>query len=121
MPKKIDFPVQRKAQIRDALRETGLLIAAARKQKGWSQSDLGQRLGDIDRRHVSAMERGDPNASIGLVVAALWLLDLPLLATLPEAGRSAASRSFFTGVGLPRVRRNGTKWQNHPDEIDNDF
>lgn len=121
MPKKIDSPIHRKAQIRDALCETGLLIAEARKERGWSQSDLGQRLGDIDRRHVSAMEKGDPNVGVGLVVAALWLLDLPLLATLPESNRPPAGVRFLADAGLPRRRRANTRKRTRPEEIDNDF
>lgn len=120
MPKKVDSPVHRKAQIRDALRETGLLIATARKERAWSQSDLGQRLGDIDRRHVSAMEKGDPNVGVGLVVAALWLLDLPLLATLPEYS-SPANVHFLADTGRPRLQRANVRKRTRPQEIDNDF
>lgn len=112
MPKKIDTAIQIKPQIRDALRDAGRLIAEARKGKGWSQTDLGSRLGDIDRRHVSAMEKGDPNVSFGLVAATLWLLDLPILATLPEAGRPDTRSRLLTGTGARRIR---------PEEVDNDF
>ncbi|AFT69551.1 Transcriptional regulator, XRE family protein [Alloalcanivorax dieselolei B5] len=121
MPKTVDSPIHRKAQIRDALCETGALIAAARKERGWSQTDLGQRLGDVDRRHVSAMEKGDPNVGVGLVVAALWLLDLPLLATLPKPDGSAAKGHFRVGESLPRFRRAASKRRIRPEEIDNDF
>lgn len=118
MPKNVDSPIHRKAQIRDALRDTGQLIAAARKERGWSQTNLGQRLGDVDRRHVSAMEKGDPNVGVGLVVAALWLLDLPLLATLPD---SPSGGLFLADPGLLRARRTSTRKRTRPTEIDNDF
>ncbi|ASK33280.1 transcriptional regulator [Alcanivorax sp. N3-2A] len=121
MPKKVDFSIQRKAQIRDALRDTGRLITEARKQRGWSQSDLGQRLGDVDRRHVSALEKGDPNVGVGLVVAALWLLDLPLLATLPGPNRSPTGGLFLADPGLARARPARARKRIRPTEIDNDF
>ena len=70
MPRTVDSPVYQKAQVLDALRDTGALIAEARKARGWSQTDLGARLGKVDRRHVSALEKGDPKVDVGLVVAA---------------------------------------------------
>lgn len=112
MPKKVDSSIQTKPQIRDALREAGHRIAEARKRKGWSQSDLGGRLGDIDRRHVSAMEKGDPSVGFGLVVATLWLLDLPILATLPGADRPDRGGRFVSRGGVRRIR---------PEDVDNDF
>ena len=45
MPRTVDSPIYQKAQILDALRDTGALIAEARKARGWSQTDLGARLG----------------------------------------------------------------------------
>ncbi|EKF72815.1 hypothetical protein A11A3_16782 [Alcanivorax hongdengensis A-11-3] len=122
MPKKVDTAILRKAQIRNALHDTGLLIAEARKARGWTQSQLGQRLGDIDRRHISAMEKGDPNVGVGLVVSALWLLDLPLLATLPEQDVTAqAMRPYPANPGLVRAARARSKKPTRPREIDNDF
>lgn len=75
-------------QVKDAIKDTGALIEAARKERGWSQSDLGDRLGGVDRRQISAMESGNPSVDFGLVVSALWLLNVPILANLacPEKG-----------------------------------
>ena len=83
MPKSIEAQTYNIPQIQDALKATGELIAAARKERKWSQSELGKRLGGVDRRHISALESGDPAADFGLVVSALWVLNLPLLSTLP--------------------------------------
>lgn len=83
MPKSIEAQTYQIRQVNDALKATGRLISVARKQRKWSQSHLGDRLGGVDRRHISALEKGDPNAEFGLVVSALWLLDIQALATLP--------------------------------------
>jgi transcriptional regulator with XRE-family HTH domain len=83
MPKSIEAQTYSIRQVQDALKMTGELIAVARKERKWSQSELGKRLGGVDRRHISALESGDPGADFGLVVSALWVLNLPLLSTLP--------------------------------------
>lgn len=90
MPKSIETQTYDIRQVQDALKVTGKLIAAARKERKWSQSELGKRLGDVDRRHISALERGDPGVDFGLVVSALWLLNLPLLSTLPLSGQESS-------------------------------
>jgi transcriptional regulator with XRE-family HTH domain len=83
MPKSIEAQTYQIRQVNDALKATGRLISIARKHRKWSQSQLGDRLGGVDRRHISALEKGDPNAEFGLVVSAFWLLDIQALATLP--------------------------------------
>lgn len=87
MPKSIEAQTYNIRQVQDALKVTGELIAVARKERNWSQSELGKRLGGVDRRHISALESGDPAADFGLVVSALWVLGLPLLSTLPLSGQ----------------------------------
>jgi len=78
------------SQVKDAIKDTGALIEAARKERGWSQSDLGDRLGGVDRRQISAMENGNPSVDFGLVVSALWLLNVPILANLAYPDKSAS-------------------------------
>jgi transcriptional regulator with XRE-family HTH domain len=92
MPKSVEAQTYHIRQVRDALSETGELIEATRKERGWSQSELGKRLGGIDRRHISALEKGDANTDFGLVVSALWILDIPVLETL-KTHRGAHARS----------------------------
>ena len=83
------------SQVKDAINDTGALIEAARRERGWSQSDLGDRLGGVDRRQISAMESGNPSVDFGLVVSALWLLNVPILANLVYPGRSSyATRNY---------------------------
>lgn len=135
MPRPIDAQTYNLPQVQDALRETGELIEAARKARGWSQSELGQRLGGIDRRHVGTMEKGDANTDFGLVVGALWVLDVPVLETLitgreahpsprlpgsravttRHVARPGVSKRSAHGVGLKRARRSRKR------VIDNDF
>ena len=90
MPKSIEVQTYNIRQVQDALKVTGGLIATARKERKWSQSELGKRLGSVDRRHISALESGDPAADFGLVVSALWVLNLPLLSTLPLSGQESS-------------------------------
>jgi len=134
MPKSIEAQTYNIRQVQDALKLTGELIAAARKERKWSQSELGKRLGGVDRRHISALESGDPAADFGLVVSAFWVLGLPLLATLPLSGQESSgtvsslldaavrlsSRSGLRASGS--VTRNvGAHGKGGKKEIDNDF
>ena len=121
MPRTVDSPIYQKAQILDALRDTGALIAEARKARGWSQTDLGGRRGKVDRRHVSALEKGDPKVDVGLVVAALWLLDLPLLATLPQPGHAAPTGYYRVAESRAGARRPASRRRFRPQDVDNDF
>ena len=121
MPRTVDSPIYQKAQVLDALRDTGALIAEARKARGWSQTDLGARLGKVDRRHVSALEKGDPKVDVGLVVAALWLLDLPLLATLPEPGQPTPKGYYRVAESRAGARRPTSRRRFRPQDVDNDF
>ncbi|GGY86192.1 helix-turn-helix transcriptional regulator [Marinobacter zhanjiangensis] len=92
MPKTVEAQTYNIRQVRDALRGTGELIEAVRKERGWSQSELGKRIGGIDRRHISALEKGDPSTDFGLVVSALWVLDIPVLETLRTRSGADASQ-----------------------------
>lgn len=98
MPKPIEAQTYNIWQVRDALRETGELIEDVRKERGWSQSELGRRLGGVDRRQISAMEKGDANTDFGLVVSALWVLDIPVLETL-RTGIGAHASVKLPGIG----------------------
>jgi len=88
MPRSIEAQTYNIRQVQDALKQTGELIETIRKERGWSQSELGKRLGGIDRRHISTLEKGNPNTDFGLVVSALWILDIPVLETLKTHRRA---------------------------------
>jgi DNA-binding XRE family transcriptional regulator len=134
VPKSIEAQTYNIRQVQDALKVTGELIAVARKERKWSQSELGNRLGGVDRRHISALEGGEPGADFGLVVSALWVLGLPLLSTLPVSGKESSGTvsslldamvklSSRSGVRAPgSVTRNVAAHGNAREkEIDNDF
>lgn len=81
------------------------MIAAARKERNMSQSDLAQRLG-VSRLTVRSIEQGNPSVALGTVFEAAAVVGIPLLAednnaldrlatsiaaiarVLPERGRS---------------------------------
>lgn len=110
MPKSIEAQSYNIRQVQDALKATGELIAAARKERKWSQSELGKRLGSVDRRHISALESGDPAADFGLVASALWVLNLPLLSTLPLSGQeSSGSLSSLVDALVNLSSRSGSR------------
>jgi len=134
MPKTIEPQTDKIRQVRDALRVTGELVAAARKERGWSQAELGRRLGGIDRRHVSAMESGDPRSDFGLLVSTLWLLNLPLLTTLSLGNHSSSGNlnsaidavvrlSKRTSSDAPAASSETTRLEgaNRKKVVDNDF
>lgn len=123
MPRPIEPSTLSIRQVQDALLATGQLIARARKARRWTQAELGERLGNIDRRHISALEKGQPHIDFGLVVSALWLLDLPILLTLPNEGQASArlnAKDLLLAVSEQIARGQARPARNKP-EISNDF
>lgn len=123
MPRPIEPSTLSIRQVQDALLATGQLIARARKARRWTQAELGERLGNIDRRHISALEKGQPHIDFGLVVSALWLLDLPILLTLPNEGQASArlnAKDLLLAVSEQIATGQARPARNKP-EISNDF
>jgi HTH-type transcriptional regulator/antitoxin HipB len=56
-------------------RDVGRLIRARRRQLGWSQAALADRV-HTTRRWISEIEHGKPTAEIGLVLATLQALGI---------------------------------------------
>lgn len=54
-----------------------MLIKRARKEKGFSQSDIAKRAG-IGRNLVSKIEKGDPSCEIGVVFELAYIVGVPL-------------------------------------------
>jgi putative transcriptional regulator len=59
----------------------GELVRDQRKQRGWSQSRLAEKIG-VSRLWVSQFENGKESVELGLVLKALRALDLGLEARL---------------------------------------
>lgn len=94
-------------RIRNA-KDLGLLIRDQRKRVGWSQSDLGHRIG-ASRNWVSEVERGKPTAEVELVLKALQTLGLSL-DTHERGGaieRAPGKSGMHVGVKARIVRARG--------------
>lgn len=59
----------------------GELVRDQRKQRGWSQSELAEKVG-VSRLWVGQFENGKESVELGLVLKALRALDLSLEAGL---------------------------------------
>ncbi len=56
-------------------RQIGSIIQRARKQRGWSQSQLAERAG-LRQATISQVESGEKPAKLGTILAVLAALDL---------------------------------------------
>ena len=56
----------------------GKYLRVYREREGWSQSDLGRRLGIHQRQHVSRLERGERGISKDLAKRLAKLFDVPV-------------------------------------------
>jgi DNA-binding XRE family transcriptional regulator len=104
--------------VRQTLKEMGELIACARKEKGWTQEELGLRIG-VHRMTVVRIEKGTPEVAIGWYLTATWLLGLPILTwqTMGEQRSDTVIGDILTKLkkNLPGTIRHRKK------KIDNDF
>lgn len=102
----------------ESLKEIGELIACARKEKGWTQEELGRRIG-VNRMTVVRIEKGAPEVATGWYLTAAWLLGLPILTwqTMGEGRSDTVVGDLLTKLknSLPRRVRRRRK------TIDNDF
>lgn len=62
----------------------GELVRDQRKQRGWSQSQLAEKIG-VSRLWVGQFEKGKETVELGLVLKVLRALDLNLEASLRKA------------------------------------
>lgn len=77
----------------DAAQVLGAQIARARRARGWTAAELGERVG-VSARTISSLEHGAPTVALGTAFEAATLLGVPLfgaegpeLATLARQGR----------------------------------
>lgn len=85
MPRRKIPRITNRPSVQSALENTGKRLRNARLTRGWSQQQLGERMGGVDRRTIAAMEAGHDNIAFGLVVSAMWILDIDLLSELAAA------------------------------------
>jgi transcriptional regulator with XRE-family HTH domain len=77
----------------DAAQVLGSQVAQARRARGWTAEELGQRVG-VSARTISNLEHGSPTVAIGIAFEAATMLGVPLfgvegpeLALLARRGR----------------------------------
>ena len=104
--------------VRQALRDWGQLIAAGRKEKNFTQTELAGRVG-VGRMTVVRMEKGAPEVGVGHYLTAAWILGLPVLAWTDFADLRPETA---TAEYLKQVRRHLPERVRVPTEpVDDDF
>ena len=78
-------------------RDIGALIRRRRKDLGIDQAELANKIG-VSRAWVIKVERGHPNAQIGLVLRLLNYLDVPLSASLDDAPADNRGKDILAAV-----------------------
>lgn len=63
----------------DAAQVLGTLIARARRARGWTAAELGERVG-VSARTISNLEHGSPTVALGTAFEAATMLGVPLFA-----------------------------------------
>jgi len=98
----------------DAVRALGAQIAAARRELGWTATDLAGRLG-VTPRLVTRIEKGSPSPAVGVVLEAAIICGVPLFGVDADQLGDVADRQRGRLALLPdRVRHKSI-------EIDDDF
>lgn len=70
--------------------QLSLLLAGARKQRGWTQTDFARRLG-VSQQLVSGMERDVNSTTASRLLSALRILGFQMTLTLQSETRDAGS------------------------------
>jgi DNA-binding XRE family transcriptional regulator len=96
------------------LKDLGERLRLARKRREWTVAELADRLG-VNRETVSALEKGSPGTSVGVLAGALWVMGLPGL------DRVAASTEDLHGIALEHARAPQRVRKRREREADYDF
>lgn len=75
-------------------KQIGNLIRRARKRRGWSQTQLGDKAG-LRQETISLIETGNPGAKLSTILAVLAVLELELLVAPRSKGTSQAIENLF--------------------------
>lgn len=78
---------------KQVIKALGLAITLGRKETGWSQSNLAERIG-VSRQKVARLEKGDPKIDVGTLITAAWLLNVPLIKGLDFSSEN--SKDFLS-------------------------
>lgn len=101
-------------QTRDAVAVLGSQIALARRRRGWTAAELGERVG-VSAPTVSSIEKGTPTVAIGVVFEAATMLGVALFGVEgPELSRLARHGRERLALLPSRVYR-------HQEPVDDDF
>lgn len=104
--------------VRLVLTELGSLIAAARREKRFSQAHLAKRVG-VGRMTVARMERGVPEIAMGYYLTAAWTLGLPVL-FWSDFAKTRADTTIADILERYR-RRLPARVREYKEDLDNDF
>ncbi len=79
--------------------DLGRMVRLSRNQKGWSQSELAEKMG-TSQRWVSEIENGKSRAELGRVLKCLRVLDVVLEATVGTVitGKAQARPDLYDQV-----------------------
>lgn len=75
-------------------KQIGNLIRRARKKRGWSQTQLGERAG-FRQEMISLIETGNPAARLDTILAVIAALDLEFQIGPRSKGSAAAIEDIF--------------------------
>ncbi len=98
----------------NAVTALGAEVAAGRRQVGWTQLELAQRLG-VSRKLVSRIESGNPGVSVGVAFEAAVLVGVPLFGVESRDLDLVSDRAVARAALLPHRIRSA------PVEIENNF
>jgi DNA-binding XRE family transcriptional regulator len=104
--------------VRQAIKELGMLIASARKERLFTQAELARRV-NVGRMTIVRMEKGAPEVSMGNYITAAWILGLPVFSWNDFNGlRTDSSVAAY----LEKIRQYLPERVRHSGEgIDNEF
>jgi transcriptional regulator with XRE-family HTH domain len=91
-----------------AIKLLASLIKAARKRKGWSESDLAERCG-ATRPTIRKIEQGSPATEIGLYFEIASILGIPLFTNDAHELKAMRKRVDLELSVLPQRIRKDTK------------
>ena len=94
---KYNIPVS----VKKRLETLGRLISAARRARGYTQTQLAERAG-TSRPTINRLESGNPNVIWGTVMTVCWLLDIPADPDLMDPVRRA--ELLAAGENVQRAR-----------------